>query len=229
MPNVYLRVPHYVASYFRNKNRSQRIAVGGVIHIDPSDPLYALLIENIHCNSTVVNRGYCFCARQWKRMMMGYAPNETNLKKQPILNQLEDELTLSDNEVATLSGLNAPRNSDKGEYLCIAVPREICKYGQQFIVNEHWQFTWRGSFAIRNAMTDEFWRALFAYLDIRREMYSNTRGRKYVAIEGLESFMERYDIRNSTEDQHELQTLKRGMNRKRHAFKFNEEDYIEHG
>ena len=229
MPNVYLRVPHYVASYFRNKNRSQRIAVGGVISIDPSDPLYATLVDKLTCNSTSVNQGYCFCARQWKRMMMGHAPNETNLKKPPMLKEFEDELTLSDDEVAILSGLSAPRNSDKGEYLCIAVPREICKFGQQFIVNEHWQLTDHGAKAMRLMMTNEFWRALFSYLDTRREMLSNVRDRKFVVIEGLESFMERYDIRNSTEDQHELQTLKRGMNRKRHAFKFNEEDYVEHG
>lgn len=229
MPNIYLRVPHYVASYFRNKNRNQRIEVGGVIDIDPSDPLYATLVDKLTCNSTSVNRGYCFCSRQWKRMMMGYAPNEANLKKQPILAQLEDELTLSDNEVATLSGLRPPRNSDKGEYLCLAAPREICKFGQQFIVNEHWQLTDHGAKALRGMMTEEFWRALYQYLDTRREMCSNTRGRKFVVIEGLESFMERYDIRNSTDDQHELQTLKRGMNRKRHAFKFNDDDYIEHG
>lgn len=229
MPNVYLRVPHYVASYFRNKNRSQRIAVGGVISIDPSDPLYATLVDKLTCNSTSVNQGYCFCARQWKRMMMGHAPNETNLKKPPILKEFEDELTLSDNEIATLSGLLPPRNSDKGEYLCIAVPRDTFKFGQQFVVNEHWQFSRNGAKMIRQMMIDEFWRALYCYLDVRREVCCSTRGRKFVVIEGLESFMERYDIRNSTDDQHELQTLKRGMNRKRHAFKFSEEDYIEHG
>lgn len=229
MPNVYLRVPHYVASYFRNKNRTNRISVGGAIHIDPSDPLFSVIVDKLTCNSSTINRAYCFCARQWKRMMKGYAPNETNTRKSPILSELEDELTLSDDEVGILSGLLPPRNSDKGEYLCIVVPREIFKQGRMWIVNDHWQFSWRGTFAIRNAMTEEFWRALFAYLDTRREMCNNSRGRKYIVMEGLESFMERYDIRNSTEDQHELQTLKRGMNRKRHAFKFSEEDYVEHG
>ena len=47
-------------------------------------------------------------------------------------------------------------------------------------------------------------------------------------MEGLERFMERYDIRNSA-DNHEKEMLKRNMNRKREAFKFTNEDYVEYG
>lgn len=229
MPNVYLRVPHYVASYFRNKNRSHRIEVGGVITIDPSDPIYDAMIDKATCNSTSVNRAYCFSARQWKRMMAGYTLSSMGTKAKPVISELEDQLTLSDNEVATLSGLLPPRNSDKGEYLCLSLPREVYKDEVLCTVNDHWQLTFHGACAVRKMMTDEFWRALYTYIDTRREFLTRNRNRKFVAMEALESFFERYDIRNSTTDQHELMTIKRSMNRKREAYKFTEEDYIEHG
>lgn len=228
MPNIYLRVPHYVASYFRNKNRSNRIEVGGVIRIDPSDPIYATLVDMATSNSTYINRGYCFSTKQWKRMMQGYSLRSLGKKAKPLLSSTEDELSLNDDEVTKLSGLPVPRNSDAGEYLCIALPKEVCKDGELMSTNDYWQLTVNGAFSVRQMLTNEFWRALFAYMDKRREMCANSRDRKFFVIECLESFMERFDIRNSP-DQHELQTLKRNLNRKRQAFKYTSDDYIEHG
>lgn len=228
MPNIYLRVPHYVASYFRNKNRDNRIAVGGVIRIDASDPIHAVLTAMATSNSTYINRGYCFSTKQWKRMMQGYSLLTLGKKMKPLLSSTEDELSLNDEEVALLSGLPVPKNNDTGEYLCIALPKEVCKDGELLSTNDYWQLTVNGAFNVRKMLVNEFWVAMYSYMDKRREMCANTRDRKFSVIECLESFFERFDIRNSP-DQHEIQTIKRNLNRKRQAFKYTSDDYVEHG
>ena len=80
---------------------------------------------------------------------------------------------------------------------------------------------------VRNHLVNEFWRALYAYVDKARDK-SESSGKDFVFIEVLESFMERYDIRCSP-DMHERAALKRNYNRRRKNYKFTEEDYIEHG
>ena len=76
-------------------------------------------------------------------------------------------------------------------------------------------------------MSVEFWRALYSYMDRFRD-YCTSSGNKFVVIDGLERFMERYDIRNS-DDNGERNTLKREYNRKRLSYKFTDNDYVEFG
>lgn len=231
MANCYLRVPYYVASYFRNKSRKDSLPVGSVIEIDPCDPMYGELYDHIHCNTGgTINRARSFCARQWNQMMQGYSIARGMTRKTKanrLLTERVDELTLSDSEVALLTGLDVPCNEDLGEYLCIRMPDEVRRDGTMRPVNAHWQLSVTGAKRVRRMMIDEFWRAFYCYTD-RFRSYCEKEGRSYSPMEGLERFMERYDIRNSA-DNHEKDMLKRNMNRKREAFKFTSDDYVEFG
>lgn len=231
MANCYLRVPYYVASYFRNKDRKESLPVGSVIEIPPSEPMWGELYDHIHCNTDgSINRARCFCARQWQQMMQGYSIKNGMARKTKanrLLTERVDELTLMDSEVALLSGLESPRNEDSGEYLCLRMPDEVRRDGEMRPVNSHWQLSVTGAKRIRRMMIDEFWRAFYCYTD-RFRSYCGKEGTSYSPMEGLERFMELYDIRNSA-DNHEKNMLKRNMNRKRKAFKFTAEDYIEFG
>lgn len=225
MANFYLRVPHYVASYFRNKDKYHPVNVGGVVHIESDDPLWYVIHDSLCCNvNSSIHANYCFTAKQWQRMMSGYSLSE---KGGIILKDRFDELTISDKEITLLTGLKVPRNDDSGEYLCIAMPKEVWHKGRIMATNTQWYLTPRGAGIVRKKMVDEFWRALFTYMDTRHDVCANKR-QKFVVIECLESFMERYDITNSMSNA-ERDTLKRNMNRKRKSFKFSGDDYVEHG
>lgn len=223
MANFYIRVPFYVASYYRNKDKTSPIPVGGIVYIESDDPLWYTISENLVCNSgNIVHKNYCFSSKQWQKMMKGSTLSD---KKTDITRM--DELTISDDEIKVLAGLPVPRNDNSGEYLCVAMPREVYHSGRIMATNTLWFLSPRGAGKVRKAMVDEFWRALFTYTDTRRDVCANKR-HKYVVIEGLESFMERYDIPNPP-DNSTREMLKRNMNRKRMSFKFSAEDYIEHG
>lgn len=223
MANFYIRVPHYVASYFRNIDRENPIPVGGVVKIESGTPLWDVMSGALCCNSNnVVHKNYCFTSKQWQKMMKG-----NRLVGKVVLKNREDELTLNDDEIKVLAGLPIPRNDNTGEYLCVAMPREVYHNGRIVATSTQWFLSPRGAGEVRKKMVEEFWRALLAYQDRRHDVCANKR-QKFVAIECLESFLARYDIRNSL-DNKERDALKRNMNRKRKSFKFSTDDYIEHG
>lgn len=231
MANFYLRVPHYVAAYYRNKDRDNPLPLCAPIAFGSSDDIYHLLCDSLYCNSGgTVNQRYCFSAKQWNRMLSGYSidPSLSGKSRNTVLLSVrEDELTLSDAEIFTLSGLPMPRGNNAGEYICIRMPAEVVRCGKLTKTNTWWTLTKNGAAAVRERMSAEFWRAIYAYMDRFRD-YCLASGKPFVVIDGLERFMERYDIRNSP-DNGERNTLKREYNRKRGAYKFTETDYVEFG
>lgn len=230
MANLYLRVPHYVASYLRNKDRNKPMEVGSVIPVNQSERIWIDFCDGLYPNlNQTINRAYCFCQKQWNTMMDGYSLKDKNTGKRRVklLPERFDQLTLDDKEVQLLSGLPVPRGDDSGEYICIGIPREAMRYGKVVSTNANWQLRDTAANTVRSYLVNEFWRNLYAYVDKARDR-SDSIGKKFVFIEVLESFMERYDIRCSP-DMREKMALKRNYNRKRKTYKFTEEDYVEHG
>lgn len=230
MANFYLRVPHYVAAYFRNKDQMKPIPVGGVIKIETTNPLWQILSCMAHSNNseTIVTSG-CFCERQWRRMMRGmpiYTPKCGAEAPKPIAAKEKGE-TLSDSEVSRLSGIPQRKGEDSGEYLCIRLPEEVFISGRISKTNGQWQLMNAGAFRMIAMMTEEFWRTFFIYIDKEQE-WCLANGYDRSVLDSIERFMTRYDIRNSS-DNREKMTMKRNYYRKRKTGNFTEEDFVEHG
>lgn len=213
MANVYFRVPHYVASYLRNRDRNNPVEPGGVITLNPSEKLWYEFTEGLYPNvNLTVSRSYCFCQRQWRRMT----------QKRGSLHAALDDV-----EISRLTGLPVPRNVDSSEYICIALPREAMRHGALVSTNACWQLRDTAVNSVRAMLVDEFWRTLYSYVDKAIDR-SKSVGRNFVLIDVLESFMERYSIKSSA-DGHERNALKRNYNRRRKSYRFSQEDYIEFG
>lgn len=230
MANMYLRVPHYVASYFRNKNELAPIQVGGVLCFDGIDAFQHIIATQLHPNrsNTIVRYG-CFCEQQWKMMKKGNAIfiREGELKPQMhVLTPIDSE-TLSDREVMLLSGNTYFRGRDFGEYLCIRLPKEVFIKGTLYKVTGLWQLLNSGANQLIKLMNDEFWYAFVSYIRKDNEWCESNKVHRST-LEQIERFMTRYNIRNSP-DEVEKKTLKRNYYRKIKKIGFSEEDYIEHG
>lgn len=229
MPYIYLRVPHYVASYLRNKDRNNVLEVGTPIQINKRERIWIEFCEGLYPNfNNSVNRSYCFCQRQWAQMMEGFALTDGCWTKgEKALFEHLDQLTLNDQEIKILAGLDIPRGDDKGEYICLAVPKTSMRHGKVMPTNTYWQLNSTAANSVRSYLVDEFWRTLFAYID-RAMDYCSANGKRFVFMEVLGSFMNRYDIRDSKK-RTEIFTLKRNYYRKRKSYRFDEDDYVEYG
>lgn len=227
MAQVFLRLPHYVASYLRNKDREHPLEVGSVVALNPSERVWAELAEGLYPNANMaISPAYCFNQRQWKLMMGGFSLLHPG-KKQKVLTDRYDQLTLTDSEIRKLTGLPVPRGDDSGEYICINIPREAPRFGKLVPTNTFWQLRNSSAKTVRTLLVDEFWRTLYAYVDKAIDKYE-AEGKDFVTINILEAFMERYDIRCSA-DGREREALKRNYNRRRKLYRFTEEDFIEYG
>lgn len=230
MANFYLRVPHYVASYFRNKDQQKPIPVGGVIRIDCTSYLFPCLSSMIFSNNneTIMPHG-CFCERQWRRMLRGsliYTPKPGATPPANVSAKVKGDY-LTDAEVSALSNVSSRNDEGVSEYLCIRLPEEVYVNNRVGKTNGQWQLTNSGAKRMAALMTDEFWRIFFVYMDRDREWCLGHAVERSI-LDVIERFMAKYDIRNSL-DNREKMTLKRNYYRKRKTSNFSEEDFVEHG
>lgn len=229
MANCYLRVPNYVAAYFRNRDVSKKIPVGGVLNFDSSTKLSNVFVNMIHSNNSesIVPMG-SFCERQWRRMLRGNTIYTINSERPPEGKTipLSRHEWLSDKEVSVLAGISKKPRNDEGEYLCLKLPSEVYINNKPYKVNGQWQLMNGGEKRMILLMTEEFWRAAFLYIRSYRKWCSEKK-MKTSYIESLQQFM-RYIGINSEENY--ATTNKMISNyyywKKRHQF--DEDDFIEH-
>lgn len=229
MACIYLRVPHYVASYMRNQDREHPVEPGGELRLNRSMQVWVEFTEGLRPNAyNRVGRAYCFSQKQWSLMDAGLSPTEHTLRKKRSSSYRRDpDYYLNDHDVHKLSGLHIPRGDDSGEYICLRIPKEAMRYGKLVPTNSCWVLDDSAANSVRSLLADDFWRAMYAYADRMMDM-CNSSGRKFVQVNMLNSFMERYNIYCSA-DKHELEALKRNFNRRRKCYRFSSEDYVEFG
>lgn len=206
MANMYLRVPHYVASYYRNRDEFKPIEIGKPVSLENEPLLWNMLISGLIDNprEKLVKEG-CFCERMWRKMMRGqYLPSahKGNLR----LNR-DQSLYLTDAEVRELSGMKSSVRSNSSEYLCVKLPPYIFYKGRQVAVDGQWQLT---SFTCQIFITTVrrlFWESCIKYINNFIES-GKAVGMNHSKAEGLERFLSRYDIRTG-EDERDRKTMKR--------------------
>lgn len=230
MANFYLRVPHYVAAYFRNRDPKNPIPIGGIIKIEKIDPLWHIIYNTSRSNTqdAIVPYG-CFCERQWRRMMRGtpickQKEREKNLTPIPAKESFE---TLSDTEISMLTGLPDRKGEDSGEYLCIKLPDIVIIDGYTYKTNGQWQPMEKAARQLAEMMIAEYWRVFDVYLSKDREFCMSNKIERPL-LEVIDRFMSLYDIRNSSDDR-ERQTMKRNYYRRLKRMKFSSDDFVEHG
>lgn len=229
MPNFYLRLPHYVASYFRNKDKQKEIPMDQPVAIDRFDPLWCIFSSTLRRNGTEeIIRNGCFCQHQWNRMKRGEylipAIDEPYYFSDDL--KPEERVTLKDEDVRIMAGLSSRKSEDACDYLCISIPDEMEKDGVLCRTDEYWQPRKSGAFRLSVEMNAEFWRACFLYINKDYD-WCLARNIDRTLMDGLERFMERYNIRNSSGNK-EKKTMKRSLYRKMKSYKFSEDDYVEH-
>lgn len=227
MARMYVRVPHYVAAYYRNRNERKPVAVGGSVSLENEPQLYDMLLYGLVRNprEEIVKEG-CFCDRMWRKMMRGQSLVSNNKGKRTSIKRNPKEM-LTDAEIRELCQLPAAHNEEADEYLCIELPPYIYRNGMQIAIDGQWQLRSRTLQTFCGAMRKSFWNTCMTYIE---EFLSagKKQGYKHSVMEGIERFMMRYDIR-SNESNKEKMTLKRNYYRQLRYRQQHRFDYTEFG
>lgn len=225
---MYVRVPHYVASFYRNRNEFKPVPTGGVVSIEEDATLWEMLTHFIVPNPTekLVKEG-CFCERMWRKMMRGFSlvENEQGKFQKVLVRDVKDPLT--DAEVRDCCQWSAPRYKDLNEYLCIELPPYVYRTGRQVRVDGQWQMSGNGCRIFVAELRRCFWRSCVRYVDGFLE-FNKRLGYQRSKLEGIERFMLRYDIRSDRNNKTK-ESIKRNYNRFIKRYNYQEMDFQEFG
>ena len=225
---MYIRTPHYVASYFRNRNEQKPLDIDDPVNLEDDYTLYEMLLYGVSANSLeYIYAEGCFCERMWRKMLRGRSLILQNgffptiIKRNP-----KDPLSVA--EIRTLCQLHIPKNKDVDDYLCIKLPPSVIKNGRQLPVDGQYQLV--GSDNIRSfqaGLRRAFWNACIEYIDDFK-LVSKKKGYERSKMEGLERFMIRYNIYDNQKKKNK-ETLKRTYYRQLNQRLRMKYDYTEYG
>ena len=226
---MYVRIPHYVASFYRNRDEFHPVPVGGMVSLESETTLWDMLVHFLvpNPNEQLVREG-CFCERMWRKMQKGYSLVEGAGGKFPrVLAKRDASEPLTDAEVRMCCQWSSPRYEDLNEYLCVELPSYVYRHHRQVKVDGQWQMMSNGYRIFVAEMRRNFWHCCVNYAEDFIEV-SKKRGYQRSKVEGLERFMARYDIRNDSKNKTKF-TLKRNYYRVIRNRIFQQEDFEEFG
>lgn len=189
MPNIYLRVPVYVAAFYRNRDEDHPMDVWSPIIFEDYTFENRLIRQGV-CPDTRLKKlsVMCYSTRAWKNICSGKLPKDGKLI---FLREEKEWPTIK--EIVTLEGRCVKLNEEKFDYLCIALPREVMLGGA--VVRTNASFTLQQAFAMKlaNLLRDEFYHHFYEWC-LNEERMFRQKGIAIHKTEMMERFFARYDI-----------------------------------
>lgn len=133
MPNIYLRLPSYLAQFYRNLDTRRPLRPGDPVKFSPYTAAGFIL-----SSWPVPFRGKpdtvaCFSERMWRNMMEGKPPTGGR----PVIHR-DPAQWLSPGEICLLNTIVSNTRNSSVDYLCISVPSTIILNNQYKPVTDQW-------------------------------------------------------------------------------------------
>lgn len=126
MANIYLRVPTYLAQFYRGREVKHPLAETEPIVFSPFQHEHVLMCACLQIDTEVEPTSNCFSQRAWRNILQGKQPQGGKR----VLNRDEDEWPTMQ-EICMLTGEKKIQRIDGYDYLCIEMPKQIL-VGRQY-------------------------------------------------------------------------------------------------
>lgn len=189
MANIYLRVPEYVAAFYRNRDEKHPLERMQPVVFNCYTFEYRLLqIGSIPDKPTGPRTVMCLSQQSWSNILRGKLPygGKVIIRRQP-----DDWPTPT--EIATLEGRSLKRNEEKFDYICIQLPLEVMIGGVVFRTDKTFALTSKVAQQLSNVMRDEFYHYFSEWM-IQEYRLFKSRGVTISKSEMMERFFAQYDI-----------------------------------
>lgn len=231
MANIYVRLPHYIASYLRNRIESETIEVGTPIRIEVGDPWFMDFVMHANVNHRNEVNIKCFSEVQWTTMRKGRAlvfdrglvpvvsPKMRNQRLQ--MHEIyalcgRQDLILRDTDGNLLSDDEYPH-----EYVPFQMPRIITRDGKELHTRSDWYMSDPAYFI--DSITQQF-KMIYARFVANDKYRVNAiqainesptplpkgeivRRKQRARMESIDRFMLRYDIRYGEKERASLKKV----------------------
>ena len=227
MPHIILRLPYYVACFMRNPSPDISLKATEAYKFSQYSDEYCLMAHALvmqNCAEHISSP--CFSEQAWQRMRNGYGIGR-NFSSSPLSEPVADSDTLSDSDVMALAGVSFGCREGFGDYLRIAIPKEIVADGRIVRTNKTFFLPRSAASQMSSMLKRRFRRGMMEYMRGDGRYCELHRVRRSV-MERLSRFMTKYDIPYSP-DRNEVVLLKRLYYRWREREDFTAEEEMEFG
>lgn len=208
MPKIYVRVPGYVAGFWRGRNDDRQLTEFDPYEFNDYDDLYLFLEHHLRFIPEQNQNIFCLSERAWNHILHGKAPGGGRT----ILNRNPSEWPKM-SEICALTGKFVTDKQESADYLCIAIPQEVLDGGRLHRTN--------GSFALPKKEADkfigylkqEFKREFETFFEIDQQVCA-VNGINRSDVDRMERFLANYNMPISVESK-DRESLRKLMFRMR--------------
>ena len=189
MANIYLKVPTYVAQFYRGRDVKNPLSEFDAVEFSVFQQESALMSAGLMLvPEQQMEHAVCFSERMWKNILNGKKPQggKALLKRDPTEWPSMDEIIFL---------TDTPRNkkTDGFDYLCIATPKAIVIGGQYKVVTSSYTLPFRQANGLVKILRAEFIRILLNW--IKKELaLCDIRGIQRDVVMCIDHFFYHYNM-----------------------------------
>ena len=189
MTNIYLRVPTYVAQFYRGRDMDRPM--------DEQEPVVFCEYQHEHIlmkhtlqliPETEQTNSWCYSHRAWKYIMAGKPPTG---EKQVLKRDAQQWPSVR--EICMLIGEKNTQKLDGYDYLCIQIPREVLMGDEIRRTNASYSLAPKAAMSLQRLLRDEYVHTFLDWL-VQDRRYCNAAGINRRIGTTIERFFERYYI-----------------------------------
>lgn len=190
MANIYLRVPTYVAQFYRGRVAPEPVLSELTpVEFSPFQRESVIMSAALMLVSEqAMDHTVCFSERMWKNILNGRRPQggKTQLRRDP-----QDWPTMD--EILFLTGATRNKKTDGFDYLCIATPKTIVVGGQYKQVTSSYTLPLRQANALVKQLRADFLHVLLYWIT-EEQFACNRNGIRRDVVMCIDHFFYHYQM-----------------------------------
>lgn len=189
MPNIYLRVPQYVAAFYRHREQNNKLSAWQPVAFEEFSFENTVLLNGMVDDSNKkVLTVLCYSEQSWKNILVGKLPRGGKT----VFMRDKDKWP-TPREIVTLEGRTLKQNEELFDYLCIALPREMAVGGKVIKTPRTTSLDGQTAQRLSNMLRNEFYQAYYEWVTQLKNQFD----RQHMTIskaECMERFFAQYEI-----------------------------------
>lgn len=189
MPNIYLRIPTYVAQFYRGLDSKHLLAENEPYEFCMFQHEYIYLKNQLLLiPEDQQTCSWCYSQRAWNNIMAGRPP----MGGSTIIRRDRTQWP-TNNEICALIGIKSVKKMEAYEYLCVKIPDEAMFGDEVRRTNGSYSLRQNEAMKFQRMLRDEFKHTILDWI-IQERRYCNQVGIHREIGQTIERFFERYYI-----------------------------------
>lgn len=189
MSNIYIRLPQYVAAFYRGRNPQHVLAENEPVKFCEFSHEYVVLSMGLMIVPAALQlQSHCYSQRSWRNMMRGMMPGGGRC----ILSR-DPDAWLTPREICTLEGEKLSQRRENADYLCIKMPDEVLRGPRVYRTNDTYSLDRMSAKRLDKLLRNEFYHCFVDWIVQDRNFQAEKRIHR-TRMETLERFFMYYNI-----------------------------------